>query len=138
MAHSFPTLRLSDLGSVAAGDFCLSRRPRSLFRTAVEAGGARCGTQPKVKESACDRCGGITVGAGAPADCNPCYVGRLHPMPTARTETTARKSASATAARAGGPLPGTSTQEFTTGTILAERYRDTAYESLVEIGRAHV
>src|SRR3546814_6532760 len=28
-------------------------------------------------------------------------------------------------------LPGTSTQEFTTGTILAERYRDTAYESLV-------
>src|SRR3546814_15440935 len=52
-------------------------------------------------------------------------------MPTARTETTARKSASATAARAGGPLPGTSTQAFTTGTILPELYRDTSHHSPV-------
>lgn len=51
-------------------------------------------------------------------------------MATARTETTARKPAStaAKAAEAGAASPQAA---LTAGTILAERYRDTAYESLM-------
>lgn len=51
-------------------------------------------------------------------------------MATARTETTARKSAS-TAAKAGEAAAASPEAAFSAGTILAERYRDTAYESLV-------
>jgi len=52
-------------------------------------------------------------------------------MATARTETAARKSASATAARAGAAPEGASPEAMSAGTILAERYRDTTYETLV-------
>jgi hypothetical protein len=53
-------------------------------------------------------------------------------MATARTETSAKKSTSAAAAKASHAAEsGSPGAALTAGTILAERYRDTAYESLV-------
>jgi hypothetical protein len=53
-------------------------------------------------------------------------------MATAHTETTVKKSASAAATKASEAIEsGSPEAALTAGTILAERYRDTAYESLV-------
>jgi hypothetical protein len=53
-------------------------------------------------------------------------------MATARTQTAARKKSAAAAARAREAMTSASPETpLTAGTIIAERYRDTAYESLV-------
>lgn len=53
-------------------------------------------------------------------------------MATARTETTAKKTAPAAAAKATEAMrEGSPEAALTAGTILAERYRDTAYETIV-------